>query len=54
MFTAACRLAYHRLLLNYFTFCEIRRDGELHPGNQALFQQFEELLSLFLQGSLTE
>ena len=26
MFTAACRFSCHRLVLNYFTLCEIRRD----------------------------
>lgn len=54
MFTAACRLAYHRFSLNYFTFCEMNREGKLHSGNQILFQQFEALLSQFLEGGLTE
>ncbi len=54
MFTAACRFSCHRLVLNYFTLCEIRRDEKLHSGNQELFAQFEDLLLRFLKGDLAE
>ena len=54
MFTAACRFSCHRLVLNYFTLCEIRRDEKLHSGNRELFAQFEDLLLWFLKGDLAE
>ena len=54
IFTAASRLSYNRMALNYFTCCEIFKEDGNNLEERELFEAFNGLMERFLEGTLTE
>ena len=54
IFTAASRVSYNRLALNYYAFCEMCKGEEIDPGERSLFDEFHFLMEQFLGGMLRE